>query len=247
MTRFLRLGALAGAAGGLAFALFLFLVGEGPIRDAIEIEEAHATGAHEELFSRSVQVIGGMLGAVVYGILLGAIFGVVFAAIRHRLRGRDDWFRAVGLAAASFVTINLVPFLKYPGNPPAVGDPDTVGQRTGLYVSMLVCSTVITWGAWRLDRTLRAKAWPTPTRVPMTLAAYAATLALVLVLLPGAPDPVNAPATVVWRFRMASLGGSLILWSVTGLVFGWLAWRTEAAARIDVQPSPLTEEVAGRD
>jgi len=42
------------------------------------------------------------------------------------------------LALAAFITIALVPMLKYPANPPAVGNPDTIGPRTGLYLSMLV-------------------------------------------------------------------------------------------------------------
>src|SRR5439155_2734738 len=133
------IGALAGAAAGLGLAMFLWLVGEPAIQDAIRLEHtraaaaaatAEATGTaasqHTEMFSRGVQQIGGGAGALVYGISMGLVFAVVLVAVRHRLMARDDWRRAVQLAAAGFVTIFLVPFCKYPANPPAVGDPDTI-------------------------------------------------------------------------------------------------------------------------
>ena len=35
------------------------------------------------------------------------------------------------VAAVGFVAVALVPFLKYPATPPAVGNADTIGDRTG--------------------------------------------------------------------------------------------------------------------
>jgi predicted cobalt transporter CbtA len=39
------------------------------------------------------------------------------------------------------------------------------------------------------------------------------------------------PATLVWRFRVASLGANLTLWAVLTLGVGWLV--AEAARRAD--------------
>src|SRR4051794_17755499 len=98
MRAFLKIGALAGAAAGLALALFLWLVGEPAIKSAIRPEQARNAGAaavsHTEIFSRGVQQLGGGAGAVVYGISVGLVFAVVLAAIRHRLSAPDDWRRA---------------------------------------------------------------------------------------------------------------------------------------------------------
>src|SRR2546425_10940275 len=101
MTRYLRLGALAGAAGGLAMAIVLRVLGEPSIGDAIALERAHlpAGGAHKELFTRGVQQAGGMTAAVVYGVAIGLVFALVFAAVRHRLASRDDWRRSPLLGA----------------------------------------------------------------------------------------------------------------------------------------------------
>jgi hypothetical protein len=53
-----------------------------------------------------------------------------------------------------FVSLFLVPFLKYPANPPSVGDPGTVTRRTMLYLLLVGWSVVGMWAAWRLHREL---------------------------------------------------------------------------------------------
>jgi predicted cobalt transporter CbtA len=230
MTRYLRLGALAGLAGGVASGLFLLLVGERSINDAIALERAGETGPHEEVFSRGVQQIGGVLGVGIVGVCLGIVFAVVFVAVRHRLSSTDDWRRSAQLSAIAFITIALVPFLKYPGNPPAVGDPDTITERTVLFAIMLAWSCVATFAAYRLSVHLRARGVPDDRRLPVIGVLYIALIGAALLLLPASPDAVDAPATLIWRFRTASLGGAALFWSVLGTVFGWLLVRAPRAS-----------------
>ena len=87
---FIRRGAIAGVVGGAASALFLLLVGERVIGDAIGLEEARGGGGNQ-MFSRGVQTFGGALGVVLVSVALGVMFAATFAAVRHRLPGRDDW------------------------------------------------------------------------------------------------------------------------------------------------------------
>ena len=229
MIRYLKLGAMAGAAGGGALALFLLAVGERPLSEAIAREAAaNPAPGHQEMFSRTVQVAGGMAGSVLYGSLLGVVVGVVFAAVRHRLPLRDDWRCAVVLALAGFVTVALVPALRYPANPPSVGDPATVGRRTALYLILLGCSVIASWSAWRLWRTLALRGVDEPRRAGLVASAYAAIVGVAMVGLPPNPDPNTAPVQLVWHFRVASLGGALVLWTVTGLTLGWLLIRGAA-------------------
>jgi predicted cobalt transporter CbtA len=227
MTRYLRWGALAGAAGALAMAVVLRVLGEPAIGDAVAIEKAHmrAGTVHKDLFSRGAQQAGGMAAAVVYGIAIGLVFALVFAAVRHRLAARDDWRRSTLLGAVGFVTMYAVTFIKYPPNPPAVGNPNTINERTILYLTLLGWSIVASWASWRLHRWLRARGVVEHQRVPATVLAYVVLLTLAFVLLPGNPDRIGAPATLVWRFRIASLGGAAAYWSVLGLAFGWLSVR----------------------
>lgn len=205
-------------AGGGALAVVLRLVGEGPIGRAVGLEG----GGGDELFSRGTQQLGGMAAALLYGAAVGAIFTIAYAAVRHRLRAADDWRAAVALAGAGFVAVFLLPFLKYPANPPAVGDPDTIGRRTALYLLAVAWSLVATWGGWRAWRALVARGLPVHQAVPATLAVWVGLAAVGLVALPPNPDPVTAPATLIWQFRLATLGGAFTLWSVLGLTFGWL-------------------------
>ncbi|HVF73935.1 MAG TPA: CbtA family protein [Acidimicrobiales bacterium] len=232
MTRLLRLGALAGLVGGLAMGLFLLAVGESSIADAIALE--HASGEpHDEMFSRGTQVAGGVAGAAISGVLFGLVLAVVLAAVRHRLAARDDWRRAVLVALAGFVTLALVPALKYPANPPAVGDPDTVGRRTTLYLILLAWSVLSAWGGWRVALWLRSRTAPDHVRLTAAAATFVALVAVGFVVLPGTPDAVEAPATLVWRFRLAALGGAAVLWAVAGTVLGaLLVSSTKAAAAL---------------
>jgi len=221
MKRLLKAGALGGAAGGVALALFLRLVGEGAIGDAVALERSR-NGVHHEMFSRGTQQVGGMIGAVIYGVCVGLVVAVVFAAVRHRLRPQGDWRRSLVVAATGFVAISLAPFLKYPANPPAVGDPETIGRRTALYLLMLGLSIVAVWAAWRMSTWTTSRGWDERARLPATLAVFVVVVGTGYVLLPGSPDPVTAPAQLIWRFRVASLGGAAVYWTVLGLVMGSL-------------------------
>ena len=222
--RLLKQGVLAGMAGGAALALVLRLIGEGPIGRAVALEGAGGG----EMFSRGTQQVGGMVAAVLYGAALGAVFTVAYAAVRHRLRATDDWRAAVALAAAGFTAVFLLPFLKYPANPPAVGDPDTIGTRTALYLVAVAWSLVATWAGWRAWRALSARGTPVAHAAPATVAVWVALAVTGFAALPSGADPVDAPASLLWQFRLATVAGAAAYWSVMGMVFGWLRVRDGA-------------------
>ena len=222
MGSFMRRGVIAGLAGGAASALFLLLVGERVIGDAIHLEEARGGGGNQ-MFTRGTQVFGGALGVVLVSIALGVIFATTFAAMRHRLPGRNDWQRSIVWAATAFVVVYLVPFLKYPPNPPSVGDPNTIDERTMIYFAMLAWSIGAAFLALRLGRWMRDRRYGDPARQSTVAVAWIVLVAVGYMVLPGSPDAVRAPATLIWRFRLASAGGALVLWAVTGAVFGALS------------------------
>lgn len=68
------------------------------------------------------------------------MFGIAFAFFRERLSAKSDWSRSLSLAAALFAGAALLPFLKYPANPPGIGEPSTIGSRTSSYLAMVVLS-----------------------------------------------------------------------------------------------------------
>lgn len=226
MKRLLAAGSLAGLAGGVASALFAATAGRGPIRDAIALEDSisHATSGahHEDLFARGTQEIGGAVGLVVFGLALGVIFAVVLGAVGPRMAASTPLAASMRLGCTGFMAVVLVPFLKYPANPPAVGDPDTVNERTVLYFAVLALSILLAWAVWRFHRA--ARLGPT-AQVWATVALYAAGLLVIFLALPATPDTVDAPADLVWSFRLASLGGLAVMWAVMALLAGTLLSR----------------------
>jgi predicted cobalt transporter CbtA len=239
----IRRGAIAGLAGGAASALFLLLVGERTIGDAIHLEEKHGGGG-QELYTRGTQVFGGALGVILVSVALGVVFAATFAAVRHRLPGRNVWQRSIIWAATALVVVYLVPFAKYPPNPPSVGDPNTIDERTILYFAMLAWSVGAAFLALRLGQWMRSRQYGDPARQTGIAAAWIVLVAIGFMVLPGSPDAVTAPATLIWRFRLASAGGALMLWGVTGVVFGALSLTTARRAervRDDVQAGMNSE------
>ena len=222
-------GLVAGVvAGALAFA-FESVVGEPAVDAAIAYEEANAAavGAGEAV-SRDVQKGFGLLSAsVVYGLALGGLFALVFALGYGRI-GRGRWTpgrTALGLAAAAFLVVFLVPSLKYPPNPPAVGDPATIGQRTALYLTMVGISIAAAVAGWRLRRALAARV-DGDTASVLGVLGYVTIVTAAALALPGAGAvPATFPADTLWEFRQASIGAQLVLWSAIGVVFALLAQR----------------------
>jgi predicted cobalt transporter CbtA len=219
-------GACAGVIAALATALTLLLLGEPSIRDAIELEEAAARASGEvgddPMFSRTVQLVGGSLGVMLYGTFIGTIFGVVYAAVQHRLGAVAEWKKALRLAGLGFLSVYLVPFLKYPPNPPAVGDPDTVNERTIAYLCLMAIGIITSVVAVRVGRHLRERGWPEHVTTPAAVALWIAIIGLAYAVMPGNPDEIAVGAKLIWRFRLASLGGQAAFWAACGLVFGWL-------------------------
>src|SRR5205085_11485565 len=109
---------------------------------AFETAMDQATGAIEpELVSRAVQrTVGLVTAAVAYGVALGGLFSLVFAFTYGRIGPIGARALAALLAGGGFVAMVLVPGLKYPPSPPAIGLSQTIGIRTALYFEMIVIS-----------------------------------------------------------------------------------------------------------
>lgn len=231
------------AAGALAF-VFAHTFGEPQIRHAIAFERQRAVAAGQapeaEVVSREIQSTVGLgLGVVVYGTAFGGLFALAFALVNGRLGAVGVRALAGLLALGGFVALYLVPFLKYPAAPPAVGDPATIGHRSLLYFGMLGLSAAGAVGAVRLGRGLRPRlgGWDATLAA---IGAYAAAMLVAGLLLPGVDEvPTTFPATVLWWFRVAAVGTQVVLWGTLGLVFG--AWSARAA---EARPSSVGVLVA---
>jgi energy-converting hydrogenase Eha subunit B len=248
--RLIARGLLAGTIGALLAFLFARLCAEPVIGRAIAFEDGRsdvldAHGVHEhgaELFTRGVQANAGLgFGVLIFGVAMGALFGVLFCVVYARAAGRakNPAPRSLSalLAAGAFVAVYLVPFVKYPPNPPAVGQADTIRARTGWYLVMVLASVVLAIAAVWLARRLAARlgVWNGGL---LAAAAYVVSIAVVAVLLPTTdetPQPLRDasgaiiypgfPADVLYEFRLLALGTQLVLWATIGVVFATLAGR----------------------
>ena len=220
----LKAALLAGLAAGLVAAAFHFLVSEPLIERAIALEEqlrgAGDSGAAP--ISRGGQRVGLFAGFLLYGLTWGLLFGAVYHLARRRLPGAGPVGRGLTLALLGYWSVALFPFLKYPANPPGVGDPATLGYRQGLYFGVLVLSVVATGLAVTLARAVRRRAGATAACWWLALAVLAAFDATIYLAMPSNPDPVPMPAELVAAFRASSLAGLTLFWAVMGLVVGLL-------------------------
>ncbi|MEW1633613.1 CbtA family protein [Streptomyces sp. NPDC093801] len=263
-------GMLAGLIAGLFAFAVAYVVGEPPVRGSIAVEEAtaakeaapaapaaghagHGAAAapaeeEEELVSRPVQsTVGLATGVLVYGVALGGIASLAFSFVLGRVGGFSPRGTAALTAAGAFTTVYFVPFLKYPASPPAVGNPDTIGQRTTLFFLMILLSVLLGVGAIILGRRLapRLGNW----NATLTAGAgFVVAAALAFLVLPDNTDAVKPefPAALLWEFRVASVTVQVVMWVVFGIVFGVLAQRLLAqrtdpagAQATAAQPDPV--------
>ncbi|MET9900445.1 CbtA family protein [Streptomyces sp. NPDC006446] len=224
-------GMLAGLAAGLLALVVAYFLGEPSVDTAIGLE-GHAAGHghdHEveaELVSRSLQSTAGLAtGILIYGIAFGGIAGLAYCFALGRVGRFSPRATALLLSGAALLAVYVVPFLKYPANPPAVGSGDTIGKRTTLYFLMVVLSVLLAIGATILGKRLapRLGTWYATITA---LAAFAVVIGLAYAFLPVVNEvPEHFPATLLWRFRLSALAIQATLWGGFGLVFGELAER----------------------
>jgi hypothetical protein len=245
--RIIARGLLAGALAGVLAFVFARIFIEPVIGRAVGYEdgrgdaEAAISGVHDhamEVFTRGVQSNIGMgFGVLAFAVAMGALFAVTFVVAYPRFTGLGPRALALVLAAGAFGAVYLVPFLKYPANPPSIGNPDTIRDRTGLYLLMVVLSLALAVGAVWLGRRLSARlgGWGATLA---GAAAYVVAIAIVMLVLPPVvetPRPLTDPSGIIvypgfsaddlYHFRLYSIGTQFVLWVTIALVFAPLAAR----------------------
>jgi len=236
ITSFLTRGMAVGlVAGVLAFG-FGKVFGEPPVESAIEFEAKenaakmveHAGHHHEdepELFSRKVQSgVGLLVATVVFSIAMGGLFGLAFAVAYGRVRFQP---RTVALlvAGAGFVSFALMPALKYPPNPPSVGQAETIGLRTATYFLMMLASALTICLAITIGRQFVARLGVWNATIIGAI-GFVVVISIVMYVFPEINEvPDGFSAVVLWRFRIASIGMQAVVWATLGILLGFLTER----------------------
>jgi predicted cobalt transporter CbtA len=245
-------GMLVGLLAGLLVFAFGKFFGEPQVDRAISFETAldaakakaeEAKGIHvveePELVNRPVQAGWGLFtGVTVYATAFGGLFALVFAATHRRAVDLGPRATSALLATVGFASVYVIPNLKYPANPPSVGEPETIGYRTALYFLMLALSVaaMVLASVQRKRLAARYGGW---TAALCAIAFYLVAMIVAGSILPAINEvPEAFPAVVLWRFRVASFGMQLIMWATLGLVFGALTERAWVKDRIEGRSTP---------
>lgn len=234
-------GMIAGVLSALLAVLFARTFGEPAIDLAIAFEHAHeshgamdAMGGGPEIVSRATQAGLGLLTALaMYGAAIGGIFALVFSYAYGRVGRIDPRSLAVLLALGGFVAVALIPALKYPPTPPAVGQHETVAFRTAAYFGMIVLSLAcLTFAASMAIRIGKSRG--VLNAILSLVGVYVVTAFLAQALMPAINEvPTDFPAVILWDFRVSAIGMQAVLWATLGISFGLLAapvFRANASA-----------------
>ena len=235
---------VAGLVAGLFVAAVQFVWTEPVVDSAITLEEqrhaaenAHAAAAAAPaaeappVVDRPTQKKGLFLGYTIYGLAWGLLFGAAYTLAQPFLPVNGRLGRGLLLAASAFWAVALLPFLKYPANPPGVGDPDTIDFRQHVYLGMLVGGVVVAALALTTYRKI-SSARGSGLGAVVGLGMAAAGSVALFVGLPQNPDVVRMPMALVMEFRVHSVVGLGLFWLVLGAVFGpVLGWLVGGEAR----------------
>ena len=171
---------------------------------------------------RDWQKSGQLLAGGILGMSIGALFGIVFAYSRNSLPKGHTVKKTFVLAAIMWLTIFLIPFLKYPANPPTVGEADTVILRQTLYLLFIAISGFSAVGFSRLYKKLENKKY-------LAFVGYAVFITAVFFIMPPSPDEVTAPMDLVNGFRTMSVVAVSTFWVAEAIILGalWQRYKTK--------------------
>ena len=133
------------------------------------------------------------------------------------------------LAAIMWFSIYIVPFLKYPANPPTVGDGETVVLRAILYLSFIAISGFGVVGFYQVYKRMEKN------KKFIALVGYATFIAVVFVLMPPNPDEITASMDLVNGFRAMSVVAVSVFWVSLAFILGalWHKFRPDSEARME--------------
>jgi predicted cobalt transporter CbtA len=236
---FIAITLLAGAIAGTILGAINQVAVEPYIDYAVELEMQNTTQSSQIInpaeFTayRLWQRGGEMLAGTILGLSIGSLFGIVFAYTHNSVPGSNNKKKALIVAGIMWFVLFLIPALKYPANPPAVGDPETIYYRQSLYVAFLVISGFSALGLAFLYRKMGAlniKKFIIPV-------AYAAIISGAYLAMPANPDPINAPMDLIMGFRITSAITISMFWGLLGVIFGtfWDKLNPGETARISVR------------
>lgn len=217
-TRLILRGALSGVLAGIIGFIFAKIFAEPVIDKAIDYESGRddilgklndAAGLPSgpdgpEIFSRTIQsTVGIATGVIAFSAAMGALVAVAYVVLHGRVHLRPRHL-AWAVALFGLLGIYVLPFVKYPANPPAIGHDFTIETRGHLYLTMVAASLILLGLAVYVYRKLRPR-FSTPAALALSGAAFLVVYGLLIGLLPSLGDlQANVDATSQFGFARAA-------------------------------------------
>jgi len=235
---FITIVLVSGFSSGIIFGFINFVTTEPFLDAAIELENRALFESGEEKDGpefraeyssyRYWQKSGMVLAGGMFGMAVGSLFGIVFALSKNVLPGKHEIQKTLFLVGLMWFTVFMIPFLKYPANPPTVGDPETVVLRSILYLSFIAISGLGAVGFYQVYKRLQSKKIG-------AIIGYAIFISMVFVLMPPNPDEVTAPMDLVNGFRTMSAFSVSALWLIDALILGVLWHKFQPDRQIKLE------------
>ncbi len=225
---FIGIVLISGFSAGLIHSAINFALVEPYLDEAINIENQNlfASGLEQNTSEfwieydayRTWQKGGQILAGAILGTSFGALFGIVFAYSRGILPGNHNIKKTLTLAGIMWIAIFLIPFLKYPANPPTVGDPETIVLRQILYASFIGISGFGVFVFYKISQKLPSK------QKLVGILGYGIFISIVFIVMPSNPDSVSISATLLDGFRSMSALAVSVFWIANAILLG-LFWQ----------------------
>lgn len=237
---FIAIALFAGAIAGTILGIVNQVTVEPYIEHAVELEMQNAVQSGQAINSdeftayRFWQKGGEIVAGTILGLSIGSLFGIIFVYTHNSIPGSNNKKKALIVAGIMWSVLFLIPALKYPANPPAVGDPETIYYRQTLYIAFLAISGFSALGLAFLYRKMGSSSRKVAAVV--IPAVYAVIITGAYFAMPSNPDPINAPMDLVIGFRIASAITLTLFWGLLGVIFGalWDKFNPDKTTRISI-------------
>lgn len=221
---FIALVLLSGAVAGTVHGLVNLVLVEPYLDSAIGIENQQLFDSGDEKDTpefwanyysyRAWQKGGEILAGAILGIAIGSLFGIVFGLSKNALPGNNFVKKALVFALIMWATLYIIPFAKYPANPPTVGEPETIILRQILYLGFIAISGLGALGFYQIYKRINKKA--------LAFVGYGGLIIAAFIAMPPNPDPITLNTDILNGFRVMSMVGVSSFWAAVALVLGVL-------------------------
>jgi predicted cobalt transporter CbtA len=224
---FLVVALVSGAIAGTILGFVNLVLVEPYLDKAIGIEVQNAISKGEEVNPvehnnyRLWQKGGEIAAGTILGMAFGSLLGIVFVFGRRMIPFSSNIQKALVLSAIIWLVIFMIPAIKYPANPPTVGDPDTINYREYLFISFILISGFTALGLSVIYTRIKSNG---SIKFITVSIIYTIVMAGAFLAFPSNPDEITAPIDLVNEFRIMSMLTMTIFWIILGITFG-LIWE----------------------